>query len=131
MFLRMPSCISTNAGGCKVSTWIFRNAYKAKMPKHIRNGLAGKEFPFSNTKYLARADKLYDTGKAAKAASTVASVDDIEEGDVSTINTAGRGPYREKNTDLNQSQRVRMENASTTTNLEDKRTSAESHQCAP
>ena len=62
------------------------------------NGLAGEKFTFANpTQYLAMADKLHDTGKAAEAAGSIASVETNEEKEVSAIGqTLGRNRGKAK-----------------------------------
>ena len=58
--------------GSKGISWFFRNTFETKLPQHV-------------AEFLALADKIHDTGKAAKAAGTVTNVDTdakLEVGDV-------------------------------------------------
>ncbi len=60
--------------------------------------LAGEKFNLSNyTQYLALADKLHDSGKAAKATGSVASIDESGKQEVSAVGKAsGRNKGKAK-----------------------------------
>ena len=76
MLAKIPGGARQQAGSQGIG-WFFQNTFEAfELPQHVRNGLAGQKFTLAiPAEYLAMADKIHDTGKAAKVAGTIANVD--------------------------------------------------------
>ena len=89
--LHPEKCDMDATTGCPHKKWHTQNAFKAKLPQSVRNGLVGTKLDIKDpTAYLAEADELMASARIKQMA-TRAVNEVTKDGEVDAVGTRGGG----------------------------------------
>ena len=88
--LHPEKCDMDATTGCPHKKWHTMNAFKAKLPQAVRNGLVGTKLNIKDpTEYLAEADELMASVRSKQMAA--GAVHEVKDGEVDAVGNRGGG----------------------------------------
>ena len=88
--LHPEKCDMDATTGCPHKKWHTMNAFKAKLPQAVRNGLVGTKINIKEpTEYLAEADELMASVRSKQMAA--GAVHEVKDGEVDAVGNRGGG----------------------------------------
>ena len=88
--LHPEKCDMDATTGCPHKKWHTMNAFKAKLPQAVRNGLVGTKLNIKDpTEYLAEADELMASVRSKQMAAS--AVHEVKDGEVDAVGNRGSG----------------------------------------
>ena len=88
--LHPEKCDMDATTGCPHKKWHTMNAFKAKLPQAVRNGLVGTKIDIKEpTEYLAEADELMASVRSKQMAA--GAVHEVKDGEVDAVGNRGGG----------------------------------------